>query len=99
MLEEPHADELIVRPDGGAVAYCLAESHSNLNLHLLPLAPPDAADGLPRPSGQPKQLTKGFSENSRWHVHNGNWSPDGEGIVYTRDTDAGDIYVIENDQD
>ncbi len=98
LLEEPHT-ELIVRPDGGAVAYLLAESHYNLNLHLLPLAPPDTTDGLPRPSGRPEQLTKGFSEGSRWHAHNGGWSPDGAGIVYTRDTDAGNLYVIENDQE
>ncbi len=30
-----------------------------------------------------------------WHVHNGGWSPDGKSLVYTRDTDQSDIYVIE----
>jgi Tol biopolymer transport system component len=98
LLEEPHT-ELIVRPDGGAVAYCRAESHYNLNLYLLQLTPPDATDGLPRRSGEPEQLTNGFAEGSRWHVHNGGWSPDGKDIVYTQDTDKGDIYIIETYQE
>ena len=53
----------------------------------------DLKDQLPRPLGEPQQLTRG---ESTWHVHNGGWSPDGKAIVYTRDLDSGDIYVIEN---
>ena len=34
-------------------------------------------------------------QDGDYHVHNGGWSPDGREIVYTRDLDAGDIYVIE----
>jgi Tol biopolymer transport system component len=39
------------------------------------------------------QLTDG---RGLWHTHSGGWSPDGESIVYTKDTDHNDIYVIEN---
>jgi Tol biopolymer transport system component len=84
--------ELIVAPDGSGVTYCSAASHSNMNLYHLPLVAPSSPSGLPRSSGDPLQLTRG---EGLWHVHNGDWSPDGQSIVYTRDTDSGDIYVIE----
>jgi hypothetical protein len=28
-------------------------------------------------------------------VHNGGWTPDSKSVVYTRDTDTANIYVIE----
>ncbi len=63
-----------------------------MQLYYLKLRPPERTDGLPSPAGQPIQLTEGYG---KYHVHNGGWSPDGKQIVYTRDVDAGDIYVIE----
>ena len=30
-----------------------------------------------------------------WHVHGGAWTPDDEYIVYTRDFDSGDLFVID----
>ena len=30
-----------------------------------------------------------------WHVHNGGWFPDSESVVYTRDTDQADIFLVE----
>ncbi len=93
LLEERHTD-LIVARDGTGVAYCRAASHGMMQLYSLRLRPPSPAsvDGLPTPEGQPVQLTDGYGE---YHVHNGGWSSDGKEIVYTRDIDAGDIYVIE----
>jgi len=88
----PHA-ELVVAPDGRSVAYCHAISHLNMNLYLLRLLPPDSPSGLPQPLGEPVQMTHG---EGLWHVHNGGFSPDGKKIVYSRDTDQSDIYVIEN---
>ena len=32
-----------------------------------------------------------------WHTHNFAWAPDGEGFAYTRDTDGGDLYLLELD--
>ena len=29
-------------------------------------------------------------------THSGGWSPDGKAVVYTKDTDDFDIYIIEN---
>ncbi|MDH4037258.1 MAG: hypothetical protein OEX18_08225 [Candidatus Krumholzibacteria bacterium] len=84
--------EFRVAPDGSGVDYCTAQSHSNMNLVLLPLSPPTGAGGLPRPAGPPHALTDGRGE---WHVHNGGWSPDSKQVIYTRDTDTGDIYVLE----
>ena len=64
-----------------------------MNLYVLPLQPPASQSGLPRFAGAPKQLT---DSRGSWHVHGGGWSADGKTIVYTRDTDQGDLYVIEN---
>ena len=93
LLEGPHTMASVTR-DGKAVAYCRAATHAAMQLYYLKLRPPspDSADGLPTPEGQPVQLTDGYGN---YHVHNGGWSPDGKEIVYTRDIDAGDIYVIE----
>lgn len=84
--------ELAVAPDGSGVSYCSAQSHFNMNLHALPLETPATPGGLPRPAGPPAAITRGDGE---WHVHNGSWSPDAKRVVYTRDTDTGDIYVME----
>ena len=93
LLEGPHTMASATR-DGKAVAFCRAATHAAMQLYYLKLRPPtpDSADGLPTPEGQPVQLTDGYGD---YHVHNGGWSPDGKEIVYTRDIDAGDIYVIE----
>jgi Tol biopolymer transport system component len=92
LLTGPNA-ELVVAPDGRGIAYVYAASHLNMHLYLLRLAPPAAPGELPRPVGEPRQLTRG---EGIWHVHNGGWSPDSKALVYSRDLDAGDIYVIEN---
>jgi Tol biopolymer transport system component len=89
VLDEPHI-ELAVADDGSALTYCSATSHYNMNLHLLRLEPGE--DGLPRAVGEPIALTAGDGE---WHVHNGGFTPDGESVVYTRDTDTGNIYLVE----
>ncbi|MFQ5723776.1 MAG: protein kinase [Terriglobia bacterium] len=94
LLRGPNA-ELVVAPDGRGVTYVHAASHLNMHLSLLRLAPPASPGELPRPLGEPQQLTRG---EGIWHVHNGGWSPDSQAIVYSRDLDRGDIYVIENYQ-
>jgi serine/threonine protein kinase len=83
--------ELAVAPDGSAVSFLSAQSHYNMNLHVLRLSPPDAS-GLPGIAGEPEKITHGDGE---WHVHNGGWSPDSKQVIYTRDTDTGDIYLLE----
>ncbi len=83
--------ELTAARDGSAVAFLLSESHYNMDLHRLRLEA--GPGGLPRAIGEPEQITFG---NGAWHVHHGDWSPDGRFIVYTRDTDRGEIYLVEN---
>jgi hypothetical protein len=63
-----------------------------MNLHVLELAPPATPGGLPTRVGEPKKVTFG---DGQWHVHNGGWSPDGTRVVYTRDTDTGDVFMLE----
>jgi Tol biopolymer transport system component len=89
LFEGPHI-EIAVDLNGQALTYCAAMSHSNLNLHVLWLE--EGADGLPRATGPPEAITAG---DGLWHVHNGGWSPDGRSVVYTRDTDTGDVHVLE----
>jgi Tol biopolymer transport system component len=86
----PHT-EMILSPDGRAVALVRSASHFDQRLFLLRLEPPTTASGLPTPIGELEPLTDG---QGRWHVHNGGWSHDGERIVYTRDTDDGDLYLL-----
>lgn len=83
--------ELEIAADGSAFSYCDGISHANQNLFLLRLSPPDTEDGLPQPLGEPMQLTDG---KGVWHVHNGGWSPDGQSIIHTRDTDQADIFLV-----
>lgn len=87
--DEPH-QEIQVAGDGHALTYLSARSHFNMNLHLLRLQ--EGSDGLPRAAGRPVKLTAGDGE---WHIHNGGFAPDGRGVVYTRDTDTANIYLIE----
>ena len=91
LLSEPQI-ELAVAADGSGVSYCASRSHFNMNLHILPLEKPATAGGLPHPAGPPRKITHGDGE---WHVHNGGWSPDTRSVVYTRDTDTGDLYIMQ----
>lgn len=87
--------EMILAADGAAIALVKSESHFNQGLFLLRLEPPTTAAGLPTPVGELEQLTDG---EGMWHVHNGGWSPDGEHIVYTQDTDNGDVFLLTIEQ-
>ena len=83
--------ELTVSADGRLVSFLLAESHLNLNLFVLELAPPTRPGDLPRALGPPRVVPEG---KGRWHVHNGSLSADGKLALYTRDTDTADIFVL-----
>jgi serine/threonine-protein kinase len=83
--------EMAVSRDGRAVSFVQSPSHFTMNLFVLRLTPPDPSNGLPRGLGEPRQVTFGTD----WHVHNGGWAPDATGVVYSRDRDFADIYVLE----
>jgi serine/threonine-protein kinase len=84
--------EVDVSQDGRALTFVEAVSHFTMELYALPLTSPTTPDGLPGAAGEPERLT--FGEGA-WHVHSGGWTPDGTGVIYSRDDDRGDIYVIE----
>lgn len=90
LLDVPCA-EIDVGPDGKAITFVEAQAHFGMNLHLLPLELPSPS-GLPRAAGEPEPLTEG---QGVWHVHGGGWAPDGRALVYTRDLDHGDLFVLE----
>ena len=90
----PHS-EMILSPDGRTIALVGSASHFEQGLFVLELQLPTTSDGLPKPLGEPERITNG---QGRWHVHNGSWSHDSARIVYTRDTDDGDIYLLTIDE-
>lgn len=92
LLQEP-AIELAASFDGKGIVYAHAESHFEMNLFRMPLDPPASPDGLPRVSGELAQIT---DSRGAWHVHGAGLTPSDDRIVYTRDSDRGDIFVIED---
>jgi Tol biopolymer transport system component len=84
--------ELAVAADGGALSFVDAVSHFTMNLWELRLKPTTQPGEFPIPDGRAWQITDG---KGAWHVHNGGLSADGKAVVYSRDKDFGDIYVIE----
>ncbi len=93
LLVKGVTSEVTVAPDGNTISFCQAASHFNQNLYILRLTESGPEGELPRPLGEARPLIDG---RGVWHVHNGGWSKDGSQIVYSRDTDRGDIYVILN---
>ena len=90
LWEGPHT-EMILAQDGSSVALVKSASHFDQGLFRLELEIPTTGGGLPKPLGQLKRITDG---QGRWHVHNGSWSPDGTKIVFTQDTDDGNLYLL-----
>jgi serine/threonine-protein kinase len=87
--------EVEVSPDGRALSFVESVSHFTMNLHILQLTPTSGPDELPGPLDGARQVTFG---GGVWHVHNGGWGPDGNSIVYSRDRDYGDIYLLESNR-
>ena len=92
LLRSGEIAEVDVSRDGTALTFVEAVSHFTMELYALPLAAPTTPEGLPGVAGEPEQIT--FGEGA-WHVHSGGFTPDGTGVVYSRDDDRGDIYVLE----
>ncbi len=92
LLRAGAISEVSVSPEGSALTYISSVSHFTMELQLQRLAPTTASHELPSTVGDPQQITFG---NGEWHVHGGGWAWDGSGLVYSRDADRGDIYVIE----
>jgi serine/threonine-protein kinase len=84
--------EVAVSPDGSALTFIEAVSHFTMELYMLRLSPDVSPGQLPSVVGGPQQITFG---EGQWHVHSGGWAPGGSAVVYSRDRDEGDIYMIE----
>jgi serine/threonine protein kinase len=83
--------EMDVAPDGSAVAFCFGRGHMVMGLAVLKLEPPVEPGGLPGVIGEPEFVVRA---EGGWHVHNGGWSSDSKSLVYTQDTDYGDIFEL-----
>jgi hypothetical protein len=83
--------EIAVAPDGSVVAFCYGRGHVAMGLAVLRLEAPSDPNDLPRAVGEPEYVV---ATEGTWHVHNGGWSPDSKRLVYTQDTDYGDIYEL-----
>ena len=92
LLLRETAIELDASAAGDRIVYANALSHFEMNLAELALQVPESRDGLPSASGEPRQLTDG---RGRWHVHGAGLSKAVDAVVYTRDADRGDIFVVE----
>lgn len=84
--------EVAISPDGSGLTVVEAVSHFTMELFLVRLTESTAAGRLPIAVGERRQLTSGAGQ---WHAHSGGWAPDASAVVYSRDRDYGDIYVIE----
>jgi hypothetical protein len=62
-----------------------------MGLAILRLEAPAEPGGLPSAVGEPEWVVRA---EGTWHVHNGGWAPDAKRLVYTQDTDYGDIYEL-----
>ncbi len=62
-----------------------------MGLAVLKLEPASDPGGLPRAVGEPEYL---IPTDGTWHIHFASWSPDSKRLVYTKDTDYGDIFEL-----
>jgi Tol biopolymer transport system component/tRNA A-37 threonylcarbamoyl transferase component Bud32 len=92
LLRAGTLSEVSVSRDGSALTFIESVSHFTMDLLMQRLNQTQAPDELPSTDGEPRQITFG---NGEWHVHNGGWAWDGSGVVYSRDRDFGDLFVIE----
>ncbi len=92
LLRTGTVSEVAVSRDGSALTFIESVSHFTMDLLMQRLHPTQGPDELPTTDGEPRQITFG---NGEWHVHNGGWAWDGSGVVYSRDRDFGDLFVIE----
>ncbi len=77
---------------GRRLALVTSQSHYQMDVLVFDLVPPAGAQGLPTLAGEARPLLQG---EGVWHTHNFAWAPDGRSFAYTRDTDGGDLYVLE----
>ncbi len=89
LFDGPHM-EIDVAPDGHAVAFCGGPAHLGMKPHVLRLSSTDEGAML-RAVGEPQLL---YPLDANWHVHNGGWSPDSKSLVFTHDTDYGDLFEV-----
>jgi TolB protein len=89
----PHA-EIAVAPDGTSVVFGSGAGHLGMGLAQLQLEPPSGTDRLPRAVGEPVDIVR---PEGVWHVHNADWSPDGQRVAFVHDADRSTIYELEPD--
>ena len=85
--------EIFVNTGGSGIGFIQGASHQTQNIYALPLSIPSQETNFPVVIGEPKRLT---DSDGIWHAHNGTWAPEGDKIIYIRDEDFINIFLVEN---
>ena len=85
--------DLFISRDGKRMGYTSAFGHFSYNIYQMNLKLPNSDEGFPSLLGMGEPLTHGAG---KWHVHTGVFTPNGQSVIYSRDTDQLGVYVIEN---
>ena len=72
----------------------IVDLHLGMGLARLQLEPPSGTDRLPRAVGEPVDIVR---PEGVWHVHNANWSPDGQRVAFVHDADRSTIFELPAD--
>jgi Tol biopolymer transport system component len=93
LLYNGQLTEIFVKSDGTGIGFIQGTGHWTQNIYFLPLKVPLQKTDFPLVIGEPQQLTDG---EGIWHAHNGTWAPYEDKIIYVRDEDLSNIYIVEN---
>jgi Tol biopolymer transport system component/class 3 adenylate cyclase len=85
--------EIFVNTAGSEIGFIQGTSHQSQNIYALPLSNLLQEKPFPLVIGEPKRLT---DSDGIWHAHYGTWAPKGDEIIYIRDEDFINIFLVEN---
>lgn len=91
VLVDDVVTEICVSPDYKMVSYCSSISHFGQTINIIALDYDVKLEELISPLEAPNVFLSG---KGGWHPHNGGWTPDGKQILYSKDTDEGDLYIL-----
>jgi len=91
LLVDNTVTEICVSPSNKLISYCASLSHFGQTLNILPIDYDVIFEKLVWPLEEPTVYLNG---KGKWHPHNGGWTQDSKQIIYSKDTDEGDLYIL-----